>query len=134
VNHSRSPQAAGVYKVEPYVVSADVNAVAPHVGRGGWSWYTGSAGWLYRLIAESILGLTREADRLRIRPCIPRARDCFSVAYRCADTRYEISVTRDASASAPLRLLLDGVAQHDGCIVLVNDAGCHAVAVILPPA
>ncbi len=72
VNHSRSPEAAGIYKVEPYVVAADVYALPPHTGRGGWTWYTGSAGWMYRLIVESLLGLRLEVDRLRFAPCLPR--------------------------------------------------------------
>lgn len=70
-NHTRSPEGIATYKVEPYVVAADVYAVAPHIGRGGWSWYTGSAGWMYRLIMESLLGLRLEADRLHLTPCLP---------------------------------------------------------------
>ena len=133
INHSLSAQASDVYKVEPYVVSADVYAVAPHVGRGGWSWYTGSAGWLYRLIIESILGLHRKADRLFIRPCIPRSWQGFTITYRHAGTVYDITVSRDAAATAPLRVLLDGVELDDAVIVLTNDATNHVVSVILPP-
>ena len=73
VNHSLSSQDAATYKVEPYVVAADVYASPPHVGRGGWTWYTGSAGWLYRLIVESLLGLRLEVDKLRFKPCLPAA-------------------------------------------------------------
>ena len=73
VNHSLSGQDAATYKVEPYVVAADVYASPPHVGRGGWTWYTGSAGWLYRLIVESLLGLRLEVDKLRFKPCLPAA-------------------------------------------------------------
>ena len=69
--HGASPAAIETYKVEPYVVAADVYAVAPHVGRGGWTWYTGSAGWMYRLIVESLLGLRLQGDRLRVEPCLP---------------------------------------------------------------
>ncbi len=71
VNHGVSAQAVAIYKVEPYVVAADVYAVAPHTGRGGWTWYTGSAGWMYRLIVESLLGLKLEGDKLHITPCLP---------------------------------------------------------------
>ncbi len=68
VNHAGSPEAIATYKVEPYVVAADVYAVPPHTGRGGWTWYTGSAGWMYRLIVESLLGLRLEEDKLRLCP------------------------------------------------------------------
>jgi len=68
----RTREKITTYKVEPYVVAADVYAVSPHVGRGGWTWYTGSAGWMYRLILESLLGLRRERDKLRFAPCLPR--------------------------------------------------------------
>jgi cyclic beta-1,2-glucan synthetase len=71
VNHTGSPEEITKYKVEPYVVAADVYAVSPHTGRGGWTWYTGSAGWLYTLILESLLGLRREGDKLHFAPCLP---------------------------------------------------------------
>ena len=132
LNHSRSLREAEIYKVEPYVVSADVYAVPPHVGRGGWSWYTGSAGWLYRLITESILGLQREADRLRICPCIPQDWSGFTAVYRHLETFYDIEVSRDVAAKSPLRVMLDGVEQRDGSIILQNDGARHPVTVILP--
>jgi cyclic beta-1,2-glucan synthetase len=72
INHARTPTDLATYKVEPYVIAADVYAVSPHVGRGGWTWYTGSAGWMYRLIVESLLGLRLEGETLRIEPCLPR--------------------------------------------------------------
>ena len=71
VNHALSGQDAATYKVEPYVVAADVYTSPPHAGRGGWTWYTGSAGWMYRLIIESLLGLRLEVDQLRFEPCLP---------------------------------------------------------------
>src|SRR6185437_14343588 len=73
VNHANSDAAIAVYKVEPYVVAADVYAVAPHTGRGGWTWYTGSAGWMYRLVVESLLGLRIEGSKLRIEACLPES-------------------------------------------------------------
>ncbi len=82
VNHGRSAQTVAIYKVEPYVVAADVYAVAPHTGRGGWTWYTGSAGWMYRLIVESLLGLKLEADKLHIAPCMPPAWNEYKLTYR----------------------------------------------------
>ena len=71
VNHGKSAQGIERYKVEPYVVAADVYAVPPHTGRGGWTWYTGSAAWMYRLIVESLLGLTLETNKLSFTPCLP---------------------------------------------------------------
>jgi cellobiose phosphorylase len=129
INHSLSPDAANKYKVEPYVVTADVYAKAPHVGRGGWSWYTGSAGWLYRLITESILGLQLEGDRLRIVPCIPSSWTGFTVIYRHRETPYEIVVTQTLAENASLQLLLDGEEQPDQTIALANDGIARVVRV-----
>jgi cellobiose phosphorylase len=120
-----------IYKVEPYVATADVYAEPPHVGRGGWSWYTGSAGWLYRLIAESILGLQLEGDRLRIVPCIPRSWEGFTVAYRYRDTLYEIAVVQTTAAISSSRMLLDGEECPDQTIPLANDGIIHVVNVNL---
>jgi cellobiose phosphorylase len=131
INHSLSPDAANKYKVEPYVVAADVYAKAPHVGRGGWTWYTGSAGWLYRLITESILGLQLEGERLRIAPCIPRGWNGFTVTYRHRETSYEIAVVQTLAESASLRILLDGEEQPDQTIALANDGITHVVSVSL---
>ena len=76
------------------MVAADVYAVAPHTGRGGWTWYTGSAGWMYRLIVESLLGLKREGDRLHVTPCMPKAWNDYALSYRYEDTVYRIAVER----------------------------------------
>jgi hypothetical protein len=92
VNHARTPEDIAKYKAEPYVVAADVYALAPHTGRGGWSWYTGSAGWMYRLIVESLLGVTLETDRLRVTPCLPADWTGFSMRYRYRGTQYDIVV------------------------------------------
>src|SRR5687768_5422570 len=97
VNRTRSQRQVRTYKVEPYVVAADVYAVQPHAGRGGWTWYTGSAGWMYRLVLESIIGVTREAGRLRFAPCLPGAWPGCSVRYRHGAALYEIEVTRRAA-------------------------------------
>ena len=87
------------YKVEPYVIAADVYALAPHTGRGGWTWYTGSAGWMYRLIVESLLGVTLESDRLRFAPCLPADWTAFTMRYRYRETTYDI-VVRQTPAGA----------------------------------
>jgi cellobiose phosphorylase len=135
LNHSRTPDAVGVYKVEPYVIAADVYAVRPHTGRGGWTWYTGAAGWYYRLIIESLLGLRREADRLRFEPCMRADWDSYAVHYRFGDTRYHIRFQRDTSAtgSAAVRAILDGIDLGTGTIPLVDDRREHDVEVRVSP-
>ena len=131
VNHAQTPEAVAVYKTEPYVVAADVYAVSPHTGRGGWSWYTGSAGWLYRLILETLLGLTLEVDKLRFAPCLPADWKTFTVNYRYRETEYHITIVQtDDTDNAP-GVTIDGVAQHDLVITLVNDFEQHTVEVRL---
>jgi cellobiose phosphorylase len=133
VNHSRTPEACELYKVEPYVVAADVYAVAPHTGRGGWTWYTGSAGWMYRLIVESLLGLEREHDRLRFVPCIPAHWPRFTLRYTYGDTVYAITVVQslaeDRASSEPVEVSVDGIALEDGWVRLVDDAVARDVTV-----
>ena len=121
------------YKVEPYVVAADVYGVAPHIGRGGWTWYTGSAGWMYRVALESILGLElRDGNTIALRPCIPASWPAFRIHLRLPDgTVYDIAVERGAQPS----ITLDG---HAGCfaagalaVPLVSDGGRHEVRAVL---
>ncbi|SEQ06454.1 Cellobiose phosphorylase [Solimonas aquatica] len=133
VNHAQSAQAVAIYKAEPYVVAADVYAVAPHVGRGGWSWYTGSAGWLYRLLLESLLGLNLEHGRLRFAPCLRPGWPQVSLRYRHGDTPYRI-VLRQLPAVQAITVSLDGVPQADQTITLVDDGQVHEVEVQLPDA
>ncbi|HEY5612354.1 MAG TPA: glucoamylase family protein, partial [Lysobacter sp.] len=128
VNHGDSPDAIARYKVEPYVVAADVYAVAPHVGRGGWTWYTGSAGWMYRLIVESLLGVHREGEQLNLLPRLPADWPGFTLRYRYRDTQYRIHV-QHADAGAPSRLEIDGIEQPRLVIPLQDDRGVHAVEV-----
>ena len=132
VNHALTPEAMATYKVEPYVVAADVYAVSPHAGRGGWTWYTGSAGWMYRLIVESLLGLSRERDRLRVSPCFPAEWSEFTMRYRYGATDYEIEVRQARAAegeSGSIRVSVDGIAQPDGSIPLIDDYAPHRVQV-----
>ncbi|KRE86136.1 cyclic beta 1-2 glucan synthetase [Rhodanobacter sp. Soil772] len=131
VNHGIDAAQMDVYKVEPYVVSADVYAVEPHTGRGGWSWYTGSAGWMYRLIVESLLGLRLEAGKLRFAPVLPPEWEGFSIDYRHHDTPYRIHL-RQSEAGTPSTVWLDGVAQADGCIPLADDGAEHSVELNWP--
>lgn len=100
INHALTPEDAQRYKVEPYVVAADVYSVSPHEGRGGWTWYTGSAAWMYRAAIEGILGIRREVDYVRIDPCLPADWPGFSARVRVAGTAIDISVTRGGAALA----------------------------------
>jgi cellobiose phosphorylase len=132
INHANSEAAIATYKVEPYVVAADVYAVAPHTGRGGWTWYTGSAGWLYRLIVESLLGLKLEVDKLRFAPCLPADWKTFKLHYRYRETVYRIVVLQTADDKT--RVTVDGVEQRDEVVPLVDDRLEHAVEVRVPEA
>lgn len=133
VKHALSPSAIATYKVEPYVVAADVYAVAPHTGRGGWSWYTGSAGWMYRLIVESLLGLRLEGDCLRIEPCLPAEWTTCAIRYRHRATLYHLTIMQAAGEGGQgvIRLTVDGADRYDKAIPLVDDGQEHRVEVEL---
>ena len=132
-NHATSPEAIETYKVEPYVMAADVYAVAPHSGRGGWTWYTGSAGWMYRLIVESLLGLRLEVDRLHVAPCLPARWAGLNIHYRYRETVYHIVIAQthagDGGKRDKMRVTVDGVEQDGLAIVLVDDHREHTVEV-----
>jgi len=115
--------------VEPYVVAADVYAVPPHTGRGGWTWYTGSAAWMYRLIVESLLGLRLEVDKLRFAPCLPSDWKAFTMHYRYRETVYHIAVVQPQAGNNEMSVTVDGVEQHDKAIPLVDDHREHLVEV-----
>jgi cellobiose phosphorylase len=127
------------YRVEPYVACADVYSIPPHVGRGGWTWYTGSAGWMYRVALEAVLGVQLEAgERLRVRPCVPDDWTEYLVHYRMPDSRerYEIVVRNPDRSSATVRAVtVDGAPGHviDGAAVvpLAKDDRQHRVEVVL---
>ncbi len=122
------------YKVEPYVVAADVYSVPPHVGRGGWTWYTGSAAWMYRAGLEWILGCRMQGATLLIDPCIPRTWSGFQVALKYHATRYEIEVENPRGVNRGLAgLLLDGepLAAEQGRVPLVDDGLTHRVRAVL---
>jgi len=129
VNHAKSFEAMTTYKVEPYVVAADVYAFPPHTGRGGWTWYTGSAAWMYRLILESLLGLRREGNKLLFTPCLPADWDGFNVYYRYLKTIYHIAVLRAQTGEDEMRMTVDGVEQGEKAILLVDDGKEHKVEV-----
>ncbi len=131
LQHGSTPEGMARYKVEPYVVTADVYAVAPHVGRGGWSWYTGSSGWMYRLILESLLGLTRTATQLTMAPRMPAEWDHFTLTYRYGAASYVIRVLKSAEAGAPI-MTIDGVRQLGMAIDLLDTASIHKVELFMP--
>ncbi len=129
VNHGKTPDGVASYKVEPYVLSGDVYAVSPHTGRGGWSWYTGSAGWMYRFIVESLLGLRLEADKLHFEPCLNADWPEYKIHYRYRETVYHITVTQIGAGNGKTRVTVDGVEQHDKIIPLQDDHKEHIVEV-----
>ena len=131
LRHGDSAERIATYKVEPYVVAADVYAVPPHTGRGGWTWYTGSSGWMYRLIIESLLGLRREGRNLRLSPCIPTDWPEYRMRYRYRDTLYHIHLRRSTPANERSRLWLDGVEQPGLIIALCDDQLPHEVKIVL---
>ena len=132
VAHGSTPEEIATYKVEPYVVAADVYALAPHIGRGGWTWYTGSAGWMYRLIVESLLGLKLDIDKLRITPCFPADWKAFKVHYRYRDTLYHINVLQVAAGTGTVRVTVDNIEQPELSIPLIDDQAEHSVEVTVP--
>ena len=112
INHARTRADVQRYKVEPYVVAADVYSVPPHVGRGGWTWYTGSAGWMYRAGLEAILGLRVQGGTLAIDPCLPAAWPEFSMTLRYRGAVYEITVHNPGQVSRGVAAVeLDGGSQ-----------------------
>ncbi|MGB5742715.1 MAG: glycosyl hydrolase family 65 protein, partial [Sedimenticolaceae bacterium] len=135
-NHAKSQEAIDTYKVEPYVMAADVYAVAPHTGRGGWTWYTGSAGWMYRLILESLLGLRLETDRLHVAPCLPAHWEGLKIHYRYRETVYHIAIVQTPAGedqkggvTSVTSVTVDGVELDGQAIPLVDDRQEHVVAV-----
>ena len=107
VQHGMTPEQIAVYKIEPYVVAADVYARAPYTGRGGWSWYTGSSSWMYRLLVEMLLGVNRSGNKLNLSPLLPPSWNSYKVHYRFGQTMYHITFHRITDNSM-LRLILDG--------------------------
>lgn len=125
INHGRTPAEIKRYKIEPYVVAADVYSVEPHIGRGGWSWYTGSASWLYRLITETLLGIRLEGgNQLRLAPILPDHWDGFTVDYQYGSTNYKIMVKRTSDKGS---IWVDGVAMAENVILLIDDRKTHQI-------
>jgi len=132
INHALTPMDAMRYKTEPYVVAADVYAVYPNAGRGGWSWYTGAAGWMYRVGTEHILGIKKAGDKLYFDPCIPKDWPEFQVQYRLAQTLYRIYVRNPERVNKGVKkVVINGQEVPEGYISLVDDGKGHKVEVIM---
>jgi cyclic beta-1,2-glucan synthetase len=133
INHALTRAGLHKYKVEPYVMAADIYALAPHVGRGGWTWYTGSASWMYRAALESILGFHLRGNVLQLVPCLPAHWPQVELIYRRGPTTYTIQVhNRNPAAGAPgPRLLVDGTPLASPDIALLDDGQTHTIFVQL---
>jgi cyclic beta-1,2-glucan synthetase len=132
IHHAANPEGVERYRVEPYVVAADVYSEAPHTGRGGWTWYTGSAAWLYRVALESLLGFHLTGNRLRLAPCVPGSWPRFEITYRYRSATYHIAVENpDHVERGVQRLLVDGTEVPAGAILLEDDARTHEVRVLM---
>ncbi len=128
INHGRTADEIATYTVEPYVTAGDVYAETPHTGKGGWTWYTGSAGWMYQLITKSFLGIIKEGNTLKFNPCIPAEWTSFKVHYRFGKAVYHIEVMQ-AQGTGEMSVTLDNAKQPDGTLPLTDDGAEHNVAV-----
>jgi cyclic beta-1,2-glucan synthetase len=132
VHVTSTPEGLARYRVEPYVVAADLAAVPPHCGRGGWTWYTGSASWVYRVALESLLGFTARGDVLTIEPCVPAAWPGFSITWRRGKTTWEVAVENpDGVQRGVASVSVDGAPVADGRVALVDDGAVHRVRVVM---
>jgi cyclic beta-1,2-glucan synthetase len=132
INHTRTPAGVEHYKAEPYVLAGDVYAGAPHAGRAGWSWYTGSAAWMYRAGVESMLGLRRHGDSFTIDPCIPASWPGYEIAWRVGATKYLIAVDNPhRQCRGVARVTLDDADVPGGAVPLADDGETHRVRVVL---
>jgi cyclic beta-1,2-glucan synthetase len=131
INHTATPEGVQRYRNEPYVVAGDVYGEPPHTGRGGWTWYTGSASWLYRTVLETMLGFQKEGSRLKVDPCVPASWSEFEITYRCGSATYRIKVNNPNKVERGVqRVVIDGH-DIDGPIALSDDGKEHAVVVTM---
>ncbi len=136
INHASTRAGLHKYKVEPYVAAADIYAVWPHTGRGGWTWYTGSAGWMYRAGLEFILGFQLRGEHLRIEPCVPRAWREYEITYRHRTARYHIKVENPFGVNrGVVSIEVDGQLIPTGDIPLADDGARHTIRIVMgePP-
>jgi cellobiose phosphorylase len=132
IEHTRDQSAVQLYKLEPYVVAGDVLSQPPLAGRGGWSWYTGSAAWLYRAGLESILGLKRSGDRLTLDPCIPPEWQGFEITYQYRSATYRIAVENPQGRERGIATIcVDGRPCENGTVSLTDDGQSHDVRVFM---
>ncbi len=131
INHGATADSIKTYKVEPYVIAADVYGGDQHKGRGGWTWYTGSAGWLYQLLIESIAGFRKESNLLYFHPCFPKEWSSIGIRYQYQETIYKIKLQKSGVPGAKIKIFVDGVKQTENHIVLLNDIKEHQVEIIL---
>ncbi|HEU4830480.1 MAG TPA: glucoamylase family protein [Gemmatimonadales bacterium] len=131
LTHAKTPEDVATYKVEPYVVAADVYTAEGHLGRGGWTWYTGSASWMYRVGVEGILGLTKRGNALVIEPRAPAAWQEYAIEYRFGEATYAITIRRDPGVTS-IEATVDGERTADGSIPLADDGRRHEVLVRRP--
>jgi cyclic beta-1,2-glucan glucanotransferase len=132
INHTRTAADVERYKGEPYVVAGDICARPPHAGRGGWSWYTGSAAWLYRAGLESMLGLRRRGCTFSMDPCIPSSWPRFEIVWRVGRSEYLISVANPERRCRGVSMaFLDDVVSNAAAIPLVDDGQTHRVRIVL---
>jgi cyclic beta-1,2-glucan synthetase len=132
LNHARTPADAAAYRVEPYVVAADVSSHPEHAGRGGWTWYTGSAGWMFRIGVEEILGLRRHGPSFELDPCIPTSWPGYSLVWRFSGATYEIEVVNPERRSRGVaQAWVDGRAVDPWRIPLAGDRGTHRIRVVM---
>ena len=127
INHTLNAEGVAIYKAEPYVMSADIYSVAPHTGRAGWSWYTGSAGWAYRLLTEELLGIKRFGTHFTLHALLPDAWPSFAMTYQHGESHYHISVSR---GDGEYQVTLDGVVLPDDIIPLLDDGQNHRVEIL----
>jgi cyclic beta-1,2-glucan synthetase len=132
IEHTQSPEATHRYRLEPYAIAADIASVEPHIGRGGWSWYTGSAAWTWRLGVEAILGLRRRGDQLQIEPRLPRHWPGFQATVRTAGGSLKIAVDNTHNATGEVtEIRVDDAAIEGNLVDLPKDGATHQVAVRL---
>jgi cellobiose phosphorylase len=132
ISHGTTKDQVARYKVEPYVVSADVYGAPPHTGRGGWTWYTGSAGWMYRVALEAILGFRRHGQFLLFQPCVPPSWSDYEITYRHGRATYEIRFDNSSGAGRGVRsVMMDGRPLPNGSVPLRDEDLTHDVRVII---
>jgi cyclic beta-1,2-glucan synthetase len=130
LTHARTPAEVATYKVEPYVVAADVYTAEGQLGRGGWTWYTGSASWMYRVALEAMLGFTKRGDTLVIDPCVPRAWSAYAIDYRFGGATYHLTVLGAGTGAANVpSVTLDGRPLPSRVLPLADDGREHEVVV-----